>query len=236
MREPHQIDHDGLLDRTIRLRKPTSGEDMKQPASTDSRKNTPVHSLAPPDSLEREAAELCPLGLLVSEDRHIIWCNHRFAEHFGFARDQLLGRSLEGLYPSRGEFQRIGDRGLRVMLESGEYQDERLMRRHDGTLRWFRVHGRAVDREHPFASAVWTFEPLHSGVDASRLTPREREVLAAIARGMTAKECAKELGISPRTVEKLRDSLRVKYGAHNAAELMRRVSGLPEGESRQDRR
>lgn len=202
---------------------------MKKAAISDSRKNTPVLAPARLGLIESQAAEMCPLGLLVSGDRHVVWCNQRFASHFGYARNQLLGRSLAGLYPSVGEFQRIGDRGLRVMLESGEYQDERLMRRNDGTLQWFRVHGRAVDREHPFDSAVWTFETLAKGVNAARLTPREREVLAAMAHGMTAKQCAKELGISPRTVEKLRNGLRVKYGAHNAAELMRRVSGLPGG-------
>ena len=40
-------------------------------------------------------------------------------------------------------------------------------------------------------------------------------------------EAAKALGLSPRTVEKLRAGLRAKFGAHNAVELMSRVSGLP---------
>jgi DNA-binding CsgD family transcriptional regulator len=35
------------------------------------------------------------------------------------------------------------------------------------------------------------------------------------------------MGISPRTVEKLRGNLRTKYGVHNAAELMSRIGGLP---------
>ena len=101
------------------------------------------------------------------------------------------------------------------------------MRRRDGTVQWFRVHGRAEDRDDPFRVASWTFEPLATGIDASRLSPREREVLAAMAQGQTAKESGKALGISPRTVEKLRAGLRAKLGAHNAAELMSRIGGLP---------
>lgn len=101
------------------------------------------------------------------------------------------------------------------------------MRMRDGIVRWFRVHGHALDRADPFRMASWVFEPLASGVDASRLTPREREVLSAMAHGLTAKQCGKELGISPRTVEKLRAGLRMRFGVHNAAELMSRVGGLP---------
>ncbi len=38
---------------------------------------------------------------------------------------------------------------------------------------------------------------------------------------------ARELGLSPRTVEKLRGRLRAHFGARNAAELMSRIGGMP---------
>jgi PAS domain S-box-containing protein len=174
------------------------------------------------------AAELSPLGLMLSSRRCILWCNRRFADLFGYAREELIGQSLAMLYPSDLEYRRIGDRGLRVMQETAQYQDERLMKRRDGLVQWFRVHGRAEDRADPFLLASWVFEPLAAGVDVDRLTPREREVLAGMARGLTAKLSGKELGISPRTVEKLRARLRERFGAHNAAELMSRVGGLPQ--------
>lgn len=192
-----------------------------------SRRNTPED---PPgaDADARLGVELCPLGLLLLRQRRIAWCNERFAADFGYTSDELLGQCTAMLYPSQDEYERIGDRGLKVMRASGEYGDERLMKRRDGLLQWFRVHGRALDRERPFDVTSWVFEPLAAGVDAHRLTPREREVLAAIGRGLTAKQCAKELGISPRTVEKFRARLRERFGAHNAAELVSRVSGLPD--------
>jgi PAS domain S-box-containing protein len=164
---------------------------------------------------------------MLSVERRIAWCNERFASLFGYSRDQLIGQNLLMLYPSAVEFKRIGERGIKIMAGSGDYQDERLMRRRDGVVQWFRVHGRARDLDDPFRMASWVFEPLAAGVDAAKLTPREREVLSAMAHGLTAKQCGKELGISPRTVEKLRASLRVRFGVHNAAELMSRVGGLP---------
>ena len=51
------------------------------------------------------------------------------------------------------------------------------------------------------------------------LTGREREVLAGIAKGLTNKEIASELGISHRTVETHRESLMKKLGIRTVAGL-----------------
>ena len=55
------------------------------------------------------------------------------------------------------------------------------------------------------------------------LTPREREVLAQIARGASNKEAGRHLGISPRTIEVHRARVMEKLGAKNAADLVRIV-------------
>ncbi|HET7023707.1 MAG TPA: response regulator transcription factor [Gemmatimonadales bacterium] len=52
-----------------------------------------------------------------------------------------------------------------------------------------------------------------------QLTGRERDVLAGIARGLTNKEIAAELGISHRTVETHRESLMRKLRIHTVAGL-----------------
>lgn len=54
---------------------------------------------------------------------------------------------------------------------------------------------------------------------AGPLTAREREVLTRVARGLTNKEAAAELGISIRTVETHRDNLMRKLGIHTVAGL-----------------
>jgi DNA-binding CsgD family transcriptional regulator len=54
-----------------------------------------------------------------------------------------------------------------------------------------------------------------------RLSPREREVAAAVARGLTDKEIARELGLSPASVRTYLNRLFEKTGAQRRAGLAR---------------
>lgn len=66
---------------------------------------------------------------------------------------------------------------------------------------------------------------LHGGAEAApeppMLTPREREVVQAIAEGLSNKEIARRLGISVKTVEAHRGALMRKIGAHTVADVVR---------------
>jgi FixJ family two-component response regulator len=53
------------------------------------------------------------------------------------------------------------------------------------------------------------------------LTPREREVLELIVRGLASKVMAEEMGLSKRTVELHRSRVMDKMGAHSIAQLVR---------------
>jgi len=57
------------------------------------------------------------------------------------------------------------------------------------------------------------------------LTARERVVLAQIVRGASAKEAARSLDISPRTIEFHRNNIVQKLGAKNVADLVRIAVG-----------
>ena len=57
------------------------------------------------------------------------------------------------------------------------------------------------------------------------LTPRESLILAEIVEGLSSKEIARELELSPRTIEFHRANLLRKWGAKNTAHLVRKVLG-----------
>jgi two-component system sensor histidine kinase TtrS len=63
-----------------------------------------------------------------------------------------------------------------------------------------------------------------------RVTPRECEVLCHIEAGKTTKSIARELGISPKTVEYHRAHLMKKFQAQNAAELVHKARFMKTGQ------
>lgn len=173
------------------------------------------------------AFELAPVGLCVSRDRVIQHCNAAFGEMFGDDPAALQGLSLECLYPSREEFEHIGAKGLPVMQRTGHYSDERIMRHRSGRLFWCHVSGRSLQREHPFAYAVWMFEDISSRRPvAVALTVREREIVRQLAAGLSTKEIARALDLSPRTVDGHRARIMKKVGARSASDMISRLVGL----------
>jgi two-component system response regulator NreC len=68
-------------------------------------------------------------------------------------------------------------------------------------------------------------EALRASITDHRLTPREVEVLRLIALGHTSAEVARNLHISPRTVESHRARLHSKLGLATRADLVRYALG-----------
>lgn len=62
----------------------------------------------------------------------------------------------------------------------------------------------------------------------ARLSEREREVLALVVEGLTAKQIARAIGVSPRTVETHRANLSAKLEIESLAQLIRRFAALVE--------
>lgn len=58
------------------------------------------------------------------------------------------------------------------------------------------------------------------------LTPREQEIMRLLAEGLSAKEIAEKLFISPKTVENHRANIMNKLGLHSTMELVRYAAKL----------
>ncbi len=168
--------------------------------------------------------DLLPIGVVVMHCRTIVNCNSAFAQMFGYAKEEVIQRSIEMLYPSRLEFLDIGDRWLSVMRDSGGCGDERIMRYRGGEGYWYEVVGRCGDLSNPFELVVCTFQRKSTSSESmSGLTAREREIVWALRDGLTSKEIARQLHLSPRTVESYRARLMQKVGARKATELLTKM-------------
>jgi DNA-binding NarL/FixJ family response regulator len=65
-----------------------------------------------------------------------------------------------------------------------------------------------------------------TNADYGTLTPREQEVMRLLAEGLSSKEVASKLFISPKTVENHRSNLMNKLDLHSTIELIRYASKL----------
>ncbi|WP_010138654.1 PAS and helix-turn-helix domain-containing protein [Oceanicola sp. S124] len=176
------------------------------------------------NELERIAWDHAPQGLVLAEDRVIRACNQPFAEMVGRETGDLIGQSFRVLYTSDTEFRTIRDVGMEALRRGGIYSDERMMHRADGEAFWVRFRARTLTPEDPLARVVMSFAPL-GRAEGARLTPRERDVVSGLARGLTSKEIARTLDLSPRTIEDVRARLLKKHGVRSAAGLIRRLAG-----------
>jgi PAS domain S-box-containing protein len=179
-------------------------------------------------SIDYQAAfEMAPIGLVLSRERVMVDCNQVVCEMFDTSRDVLIGQTFAILYPSVQEYERTGERIAPLLGQQGNkgrYSDDRLMKRANGELFWCHVTGRALNTKKPHEAGIWSFEDLSAMRPVkAELTPREREVAAYLLEGLTAKQTAKNLAISHRTVEIYRARLMRKYKSHTTADLVHKL-------------
>ena len=168
-----------------------------------------------------------PVGMCVSENRVILAANTALAAMFGYQRTALEGKSFSMLYPTQDEFLRTGDRIIPIMNAKGRYSDERIMLRANGELFWCHVTGHALQPNEPLGRVFWRFDDVSQKRPVTaQLTAREREIAALLVEGKTSKVIARDVNLSPRTVEMHRARLMKKFSAATSSELVHKLVGV----------
>ena len=131
-----------------------------------------------------------------------------------------LARQLRGLYPR-----------LRILVLSGRTETEvvraALRAGADGFIaKDFVRHELLQALEAVLSGRRWLSPSIATALQAADqatagLTPRQRDVLAHIARGQSNKQIARSLGISVKTVEYHRGELIARLDLHDVASLTR---------------
>ena len=94
------------------------------------------------------------------------------------------------------------------------FDDERLVRSIE----------QAVERSNRLRAAEGEIAATHASFE--ELSPRQREVMNLVVQGFANKEIARQLNLSPRTVENYRAWVMEKMGAVNLADLVRKAMAL----------
>ena len=170
------------------------------------------------------AFDAAPIGIVMTRNRVIKAANASFASMLGYSVPQLIGQSFRMFYSSDEEFHAIRDIGLPAMRASGKYTDERLVRHHDGHSIWCRFRANSLTPDDPLGQLVMSFAEISTTPQNVTLSSRERDVLGLMNQGLTSKQIAAHLGLSPRTIDDVRGRLIKRFGVKRAADLLGRMT------------
>ncbi len=163
-------------------------------------------------------------------DNPIVACNAAFMDLTGYAQDEIIGRNcrfLRGPATEPERTQRLREAvALRqpVMVELTNYHKDGTPFRNavmiaplfddEGNLTYFLGSQMAIDEK-----GASRQDQARSTVAA--LTPRQRQILEALAKGRLNKQIAWELGLTERTIKMHRAALLRALGVRTVAEAIR---------------
>jgi diguanylate cyclase (GGDEF)-like protein/PAS domain S-box-containing protein len=129
------------------------------------------------------------IGIAFTRDRKFFLCNPKFAEMFGWAPGELIGRPGETVYPSRESYAALGQIAVPVLSAGRQLDLEWEMRRKDGSTFLCRMIAKAIDPANTPQGTVWIVEDIteqrRNADEASRLLREQQAILDTASIGIS---------------------------------------------------
>jgi PAS domain S-box-containing protein len=126
--------------------------------------------------------QAAPVGILLVSNRVIIRSNDALTRMTGYSREELAWKPANVLCLSEDDAQKFWDVAEPQISRTGRYACDRPIRCKDGTTRWARLVGRAIDRTELWKGAIWIIEDLEEARTAQAALARLAEDLAQAQR------------------------------------------------------
>ena len=142
-----------------------------------------AESLRQAHAEQKTIVDAVPVGIGLLKDRHVVYCNQRLDQMFGFQLGGMVGRSTRVWYPDDAAYE-AGGRKVYEILNQGEMhsRDEQLMRQ-DGSLFWARITARLIDPQDPAKGVLGIMEDISA----------ERATMEALRKAKEAAEATTRL-------------------------------------------
>jgi diguanylate cyclase (GGDEF)-like protein/PAS domain S-box-containing protein len=99
------------------------------------------------------------IGIIFVRDRHIVRCNRRLEEMYGFAAGEMNGKPTSVTYADPADYAEV-EKAYAQMARGQAHTHIMQARRRDGTVFWERSTGRAVEPANPARGSVWLLEDI----------------------------------------------------------------------------
>ncbi len=162
------------------------------------------------------------VGILFARDRMVQRCNRRLAEIFGYAAEELPGRSTRIFYLNEDDYQRHGAELMPVVTGGGTYVGEMRVRHKDGHAFWVRATGRRVAGEAESVDLTWIFEDVTERHQAEEALLRAHEELEQRVVERTAELASANSQLQEEVFERMQAEQRIWHVAHHDS-----LTGLP---------
>jgi len=162
------------------------------------------------------------VGILFSRDRMVHRCNRRLAEIFGYAAEELAGRSTRIFYLNERDYQRYGAELLPVVMDGGTYIGELRVRHKEGHAFWVRATGRRVPGDSDSVDLTWIFEDVTERHQAEEALHRAHEELEQRVIERTAELASANSQLQEEVFERMQAEQRIWHVAHHDS-----LTGLP---------
>lgn len=127
--------------------------------------------------MERETIlQTVMIGLVLTIDRRLVWCNQIFSEMIGLANEELVGRLASFSFLDEDDFKSWGEYAYPKLNAGESVVLERQMRRADGAVFWARLSGRMIVHDDPNRGTIWAI------IDISDRKRTEEEMARNLAR------------------------------------------------------
>lgn len=127
-----------------------------------------------------------PIGIGLIVDRKLDWANDMMYHVVGYERGSLINANTEIIYPTRAEYERVGEVIAKGIAEGRVGQTETTMHRKDGTTIDCLVRACPLDPDHPYAGLIVTLTDI-SGVkrlEAQLQRAKKMEAIGTLAGGV----------------------------------------------------
>jgi PAS domain S-box-containing protein len=124
------------------------------------------------------------VGIWLVRDRVIVSCNRRCEELFGYAPEEMTGRSVRIIYPSDEAFEARGRRVYETLARGESCLEDMELVRKDGSRFWCATSGHALDPRNPQAGNIWVFSDITEPRRILAALQEEKDLSDALLAGL----------------------------------------------------
>jgi len=126
--------------------------------------------------------ETATSGIALIRDRKFVRCNRRMAELLGWLEGSMVGLPTSILYPDEATHAEMGQPAYTALWQGQSYTRELQIKRHDGSLFWARLTGKAVDLSDHSKGSVWVVDDISEERATAEAMRRAKELAEDAAR------------------------------------------------------